>query len=171
MAGTSANCQSCNRPLTSGTAFCVHCGAPVVGMAPPPPPPPAAETPPSYSTPPPGLGTVGFGGPGPESHIPLTHRGFLPSLFDLSFTSLVATKIIKVLYAITILLIGLTALGFIVAAFHQSSGTGVIVLLILAPLFSLFYIVCARVYVEIVIALFRIMENTGELVAQGKQIR
>jgi Domain of unknown function (DUF4282) len=184
MAAISENCQSCGQPLPAGTAICVHCGGqvadavgapqsgpittpPTMGAASTPPPPTGAASPPPYT--PPAAMPTGVGAPGLASHAPLTHRGFLASLFDLSFTSLVATKIIRVLYAITIALIGLLALLFVLAAFHQSSTDGVIVLFIAAPLVSLFYLVYARVILEIFIALFRIMENTSELVAQGRQ--
>ncbi len=97
----------------------------------------------------------------------LTRRGFFGSLFDLSFTSLITTKIIKVLYLLSIFLIGLTALVFVIAAFHQSSTVGLLVLVVVAPIMSMFYLIYTRVILELVIALFRIMENTGELVAQG----
>jgi len=111
-------------------------------------------------------------GPGPgagANTTSLTQRGFLSSLFDISFTSLITTKIIKVLYVLSIILIGLSALFFIVAAFHRSSAAGLVVLVIVAPIISLFYLIYARVLLELVIALFRIMENTAEMVEQGRR--
>jgi hypothetical protein len=90
--------------------------------------------------------------------------GFLGSLFDLSFTSLVTTRLIKVLYVLAIILIGLEALIWVLVGFHQSVAVGVVVLFILAPLISLVALTYTRVLLEVVIALFRIMENTGELV-------
>ncbi len=95
----------------------------------------------------------------------MEHRGFFGALFDVSFTSFVTTKIIKVIYVITLVLIGLGALGFTIAAFSQSAAGGLFVLLIAAPLVGLLYVIYARVLLEIVIAIFRIMENTGEQVA------
>jgi Na+/H+-dicarboxylate symporter len=91
-------------------------------------------------------------------------RGFFGSLFDLSFTSLVTTRIIKVLYVLAIIVIGLYALFFITAGFHRSSTDGVLVLVIAAPIFTLISLIYTRVLLEVFIALFRIMENTGELV-------
>lgn len=93
-----------------------------------------------------------------------TKQGFFGSLFDFSFSSLVATRIIKVLYILAVIVIGLYALVFIVAAFGHSPAAGAVVLLVLAPLFSLVSLIYVRVLLEVVIALFRIMENTGELV-------
>jgi hypothetical protein len=92
-------------------------------------------------------------------------KGFLAALFDVSFTSFVTTRIIKVIYVITLVLIGLGALAFAVAAFSQSAAGGLFVLLIVAPLGALLYVIYARVLLEIVIAIFRIMEHTGEQVS------
>ena len=94
----------------------------------------------------------------------MPERSFLSSLFDISFTSFVTTRIIKVVYVITLVLIGLTALVFVVASFAQSVAGGLFVLLIVAPLLSLLYVIYARVLLELVMAIFRIMEHTGEQV-------
>jgi hypothetical protein len=92
--------------------------------------------------------------------------GFFGSLFDLSFTSLVTTRIIKVLYVLAIVVIGLYTLVFIAAGFSHSTADGIVVLVIGAPIFALISLIYTRVLLEVVIALFRIMENTGELVAR-----
>lgn len=92
---------------------------------------------------------------------------FFGSLFDLSFTSLVTTRIIKVLYVLAIVVIGLYTFIFIAAGFNHSTADGILVLVIGAPIFALISLVYTRVLLEVVIALFRIMENTGELVAQA----
>ena len=44
-------------------------------------------------------------------------KGFFASLFDISFSSLVATKVIKVIYLLSMVLIGLTALVIVAGAF------------------------------------------------------
>src|SRR5580704_4937348 len=94
-------------------------------------------------------------------------KGFFGSLFDLSFTSLVTTRIIKVLYVLAIIVIGLYALAFVAAGFNHSSTDGILALVIGAPLFALISLVYTRVLLEVFIALFRIMENTSELVARA----
>ena len=95
----------------------------------------------------------------------MEEKGFFASLFDISFTSFVTVRIIKVIYVITLVLIGLAALVFIVAAFADSVGAGVFVLVILAPVVSLLYVIYTRVLLEIVIAIFRIAENTAHSVS------
>jgi hypothetical protein len=96
-------------------------------------------------------------------------RGFFGSLFDISFSSLVTTKVIKVLYVLSMIMIGLGALFFVGAAFTNSAAAGVFTLIIVAPLFALLYLVYVRVLLEIVIAIFRIMETNVELVALQRQ--
>ena len=44
-------------------------------------------------------------------------KGFLASLFDLSFSNLITTKVIKVIYILSMILIGLGALVIVIAAF------------------------------------------------------
>ncbi len=97
-------------------------------------------------------------------------KGFFGSLFDLSFSSLITTRIIKVLYVLAIILIGLYALVFIAAGFHNSAGAGVLVLVVVVPIFTLASLIYTRVLLEVFIALFRIMENTGELVARATAV-
>jgi hypothetical protein len=91
-------------------------------------------------------------------------KGFLASLFDLSFSALITTKVIKVIYLLSMILIGLGALVFVAAAFQSSAAAGLFVLLIAAPFVSLLYLIYARVVLEVIIALFRIMETNVELV-------
>jgi hypothetical protein len=92
-------------------------------------------------------------------------KGFFASLFDLSFSSLVTPRIIKIIYVITLVGIGLLAILFIISAFSANSGFGVATLLIIAPIFSLFYIIYARVLLEFFIAIFRLAETNAELVS------
>ena len=95
----------------------------------------------------------------------MPERSFVASLFDTSFSSFVTTRVIKVLYILSMILIGLGALAFIGAAFANSAAFGVITLLVIAPLVSLLYLTYVRVLLELVIAIFRITETNVELVA------
>jgi hypothetical protein len=95
----------------------------------------------------------------------MPEQGFLASLFDVSFKSLITTRVIKVIYVLSMILIGLGALVFVAAAFANSVGAGLFTLIVIAPLVSLLYLIYLRVVLEIVIAIFRIMETNVELVA------
>ena len=85
-------------------------------------------------------------------------RGFFRSLFDISFTSFITTKIIKLVYVITLVLVAITALVFVIAAFRQDTTLGIVTLLIGAPLASLIYVVYARLVLELIVQIFRITE-------------
>lgn len=97
-------------------------------------------------------------------------RGFFSSLFDISFTSFVTTKLIKVLYVLSLVLITITALVFVVAGFEESAALGLFMLVIGAPLGALLYIIYTRVILEFIIQVFRISEllrDQGELQRQA----
>lgn len=92
-------------------------------------------------------------------------KGFLASLFDTSFANLVTPRVIRIIYIISMVVIGLAALFWIAAAFSRSAAFGLLVLVIIAPIVSLLYLIYTRVLLEVIIALFRIMESNVELVA------
>lgn len=91
----------------------------------------------------------------------------MKALFDLSFTSFVAPSIAKIVYLLVMVVIAVSYLLAVVVAFEASTGFGVVVLLIVGPLFALFYLVLARVGLESLIATIRTAENTGELVRRS----
>ena len=99
----------------------------------------------------------------------MPQKGFFGSLFDFSFTSFVTTKIVKFLYVLTVVLLGLGALVFVVASFSSSAAAGLFMLFIGAPLAFLLYVIYTRVLLELFIAIFRIMETNAELVALQRQ--
>jgi Domain of unknown function (DUF4282) len=99
----------------------------------------------------------------------LTQSGVFASLFDLSFTSLVTTKLVRFLYLLAMIWIGISAAFYIFFAFHLGPGIGIVVLFILAPVSSLFLLGFMRMLLELCIALFQIMANSNELVAQGRR--
>ena len=67
-------------------------------------------------------------------------KGFLASLFDTSFANLVTPRVIRIIYIISMVVIGLAALFWIGAAFSQSAALGLLVLVIAAPIVSLLYL-------------------------------
>lgn len=100
----------------------------------------------------------------------MEQKGFLASLCDLSFTEFVTTRIIRFLYVLGILGAGVGAIAIVVTGFSSRSGAAGIVSLIVAPLVFLVYVMAVRIWLEVVIVVFRIAENTGRLVEleQGK---
>jgi hypothetical protein len=101
----------------------------------------------------------------------VSSKGFFASLFDLTFTSLITTKIIKIVYLLSLIAIGLTALLFVIAAFRVSGAFGAVTLFILAPLAALFYAIYTRVALEFVITVFRIAEYNRDAVLELRAAR
>jgi len=131
-----ANCAKCGAALLEGAVFCGSCGASVTPSA------PAARMSPPISM--------------------EQGAGFFASLFDFSFTEFITTKLIKFLYGLGMLLGGVMALGLIIAGFAQSAIVGIL-FLVLSPLVFLLYVIGARVWLELVMVVFRIAEHTEEI--------
>jgi hypothetical protein len=85
-------------------------------------------------------------------------RGFFRSLFDISFTSFITTKIIKFVYVVTLVLAALAAAIVVIAAFREDTALGIVTLLVVAPVGALIYLVYARLVLELIIQVFRITE-------------
>ncbi len=101
--------------------------------------------------------------------IPTGTAGFFSSLFDFSFNRLVATRVIKVLYVLLLVVIGLGLLGFLIAAIVSGSVGSILIALIIGPLLALLYIVYARILLEVLIAIFRILETNREIAFLTRQ--
>jgi hypothetical protein len=98
----------------------------------------------------------------------MKEKGFFKSLFDISFDAFITTKIIKFVYVLLMVIIGIMAIWGIVFAFIASTWLGVLTLFILAPIGFLIYIIIVRIWLELVIVIFKIAENTGHLAKQDK---
>jgi len=96
----------------------------------------------------------------------MEQKGFLATLFDFSFSEFVTIKIIKLLYGLAMFFAAIGALAAIISGFGSGALTGVITLIV-SPLIFLLYVILARVWLEIVIVIFRIAENTKEIADQG----
>lgn len=177
-------CERCDTQFPRSAAAAVAGGAAVVtaaavGAAPVAPParpaPPAVPAPPGshppaadqpYVSVPPGRGFGGlprgsFGGSKPLV-------GFFAGLFDLSFQHLVTPKIIKVLYILTLIGIGLGMLALIISGFTQGIASGFL-FVVLASIGGFIYLLLSRLWLEVIVVLFRIEEHTGAMVAQNKK--
>ena len=71
-------------------------------------------------------------------------KGFISKLFDFSFEEFISIDVIRVLYAVSILLAGIAVIVGVIAAFSNDIGLG-IGALILAPIVLFVYILFARV--------------------------
>ena len=97
-----------------------------------------------------------------------TGRGFLASLFDFSFTSMVTPKIIKVLYVLFTVWTALLALIILVISFRTGGlAGGLFVLIIIEPIFVLLMLGVSRVILEAFMVVFRIYEETVKIREHG----
>ena len=94
--------------------------------------------------------------------------GFIGSLFDFSFTEFVTTRIIKFLFVLSIILSAIVALGIVIAGFSSNSGAAGILALLFSPVVFFLNVLFSRIWLELIIVVFRIAENTGRLVEQNK---
>lgn len=85
--------------------------------------------------------------------------GFFESLFDFSFNKLVTTKVAKVVYVLAVIAISLWSVVILIAGLGQG-GAAAFASIIGAPLMWIFAVVAIRIYLEVVIILFKISENT-----------
>src|SRR5690348_8821625 len=81
------------------------------------------------------------------------NKGFFGSLFDFTFTSFVTTKIIPILYGLSLLSVVVVA----IALFTRGGGGFLAGLLVLV-----FGVIYARVVMETIIVFFRIAEHTRD---------
>jgi len=145
-----AFCAQCGSQLTPGAANCTACGAATGAGAP-----------------------IAAAAPAPARYIPPIDKqqaaSFFTSLFDLSFTNFITTKIIKVLFVISIALLSLETLLFVATMFMRDVMYGIVALLILGPLFLLLGVIYTRVMMEIIIQIFRGVEHLAEIAKQGRR--
>ncbi len=94
-------------------------------------------------------------------------KGFLAALFDFGFTSFVAPKVVKVLYALVMIMTALSALLFTIVMLKANVGLGILTLFIGAPLFFLIVMAIYRITLEFFIVFFRIAEDIRVLRQRG----
>jgi hypothetical protein len=85
-------------------------------------------------------------------------RGLIASLFDLSFKSFVTPKVIQYLFILLLIALAIGVLAIIAGAFGIGAGTGILVL-VLSPLIYILGTLCTRMYLELIIVVFRIYET------------
>ena len=96
--------------------------------------------------------------------------GFLHPLLDFSFNQSVTVKMMKFLYLLSILSAGLMALFFIIAGFGTSIWFGIFVLLIGAPVVFLLAVIFSRVFLEMILVVFRMADHVaGQGTASAKE--
>ena len=94
--------------------------------------------------------------------------GFLNALFDFSFSKFITLSIVKLLYAIGIAVALIATLGMVGTSFTQGVVAGIIALMV-SPIFFLLYVIALRVWLELVIVIFRIADHTAKIAGETGQ--
>lgn len=97
-------------------------------------------------------------------------RELFESLFDVSFKTLVTPRVIKVLYALSIVAAGFLSIVLVIDGFSESVGKGVLALFFVAPLAFLILVISARIVYELAIVVFRISDQTAEIARTTAEI-
>jgi len=121
-------------------------------------PPPAGYGPQGPGGPPPGYGGPGGPGGGIEGPGGTPPGGFFNALFDFNFNSFATPVVIKVLYILGTIAVGLGYVGAIIYGFSVGIGTG-LVALIIGALVALIYLILIRVTLEFYYAVVRMSED------------
>ena len=88
----------------------------------------------------------------------MQEKGFISTIFDFSFSEFVTTKVIKFLLGLAVIANAVITIAAIIGAFSNSVLGGIIVLII-SPLIFLLLMLMSRIYLELIIVIFRIAEN------------
>lgn len=89
-------------------------------------------------------------------------NGFIGSLFDFSFSNFITTRIIAVLYGIGLLVAVIYTIFVVAWGFTLDTWLGIL-LLLLSPVVFIIFAILARVYMEIIIVVFRIAEYVRDI--------
>ena len=93
-----------------------------------------------------------------NTHTSPASAGFLASLFDFSFSSFITTKLVRVIYVLAIAGNALFALVLVAGGFGRGFMSGVFALFVIAPLVFLLFTALARLWLEVMVVLFRTVE-------------
>ena len=111
------------------------------------------------------------GGPGSSADGPgdspkSDAKGLMGALFDLSFRHFATPHIVRIVYILAMIAIGVGALVSIISAFvmmgNRQAGAGVVLLLV-TPVIALLYLALARMTMEMYVAICRAAEELGRI--------
>ena len=89
-------------------------------------------------------------------------KSFFEALFDFSFSSFIATKVIGILYIISIALTSFVCLFLLFNAF-SSGASGAFIGIIGVPLLWIFNVIASRLGLESLVASINTSENTAHI--------
>lgn len=97
--------------------------------------------------------------PNPEAG---AQRGFIESLMDTRFDSLITPMLIRFLYVVSMIVLAIGVIVVVIGAFKGSAGSGVLAL-ILAPIGALIYLIVIRLWLELIVVAFKIRDAAEQV--------
>ncbi len=101
--------------------------------------------------------------------IPTSRNGFFSALFDMSFSRLVTTRAVKPLYILLIVLVSVGLVASIVSSIIAGSIVGVLISVIGGTIAALLTIIYGRIVLEVLLAIFRLLETNREIAYLQRQ--
>jgi hypothetical protein len=102
----------------------------------------------------------------PEMNEPIDADAGIGAIFDFSFQRFITLSVIKVLFMLGILLIALEWLAMVILGFTTGGTMGGVGALIIGTVACFIAVIFLRVWLELIVVIFRIGENTSKLVEQ-----
>jgi hypothetical protein len=90
-------------------------------------------------------------------------HGGLEAIFDFGFSKFITLNVMRVLYALGLLVIALFWLIMVITSFTQGAVQGLLALIV-GTIVALLYVIFYRVWLELIVVIFRIGENTSRMV-------
>lgn len=89
----------------------------------------------------------------------LDSKSFFGALFDFEFNHFVTPKIVKFVYIVITVLIGIGVVGFVITSLISRAPAMVILALIIGPIVGIIYLALARMTLEMYYAIIRLSED------------
>lgn len=86
-------------------------------------------------------------------------KGLFRSLYDFGFNSLITTKIIRFVYGLVVILLSIGAVIFFIGGLASRTARGVLFSIIIVPIGYLLYLIMLRIWMEVLIVVFRIGDD------------
>ena len=85
-------------------------------------------------------------------------KGFLPALFDFTFTHFVTPKLVRFVYLLATIALGVVWLFWVFVGFERGAGAGLAVL-VLGPVLFIIYLAVIRMTLEFYLSIVRMSED------------
>ena len=95
---------------------------------------------------------------------------YLRNLFDLQFRRLMTPRMLPTLFVVAIIGSALWVITYTAQGFAKSAGEGLLRLLVIGPLAFLTLVTCARVALELCLAIFRMAVHASRMAGHTEDI-